>query len=120
MHLYRIGRKIERVTGLRKGMGSIPTPRTAIQRNLDTGVEINALQGLRDKISFCGQTKAIGTDGILENQGEAGRSILQILQGLGIGLRRIRVIDAADDGPCRTRRAPDNRRMIGGLGIKRG
>src|SRR5262249_50180717 len=82
--------------------------RTEVEVERNAGVEVNALERTRDRRFARWKTVAIGADLSGEDHGEAGRTVFEVVQRLGIGRGRIGMIDALHERPRRTRRAPGN------------
>jgi hypothetical protein len=80
--------------------------RPEVQVECNAGVEVNAFEHPRERPFARGKTVAVGADGAGESEEEAVRAVLEVVQRLGIGLRRIGVIDALHEGPRRSRRTP--------------
>ena len=66
----------------------------------------------RPPSSVGGETVAIGADRAGEDEREPGRAVFEIVQRLGIGRRRIGMVDALDDRPRRAGCAPRHRLRV--------
>ena len=81
-----------------------------IESNHDTGVEIDTLAQASQRFPGCiGNAKAAGTRSARKFKFQPGSAILEVMQRLRIGLRRIRMIDPLHDLPGCCGRAAGNR-----------
>ena len=104
----QIGGDAEHARSIGKGMCRVAPARAAIERDVDSGIEIDALQDFGEGFGSGGQAKAVGTDGLLENECQAGRAILEIVQRLLVCAHGIGIIDALQDRPRRCSGAGEN------------
>ena len=81
---------------------------TGVKIERDAGVEMNAVERARDCLLGRRQTVAVSADGAGEDNGEAVRTVFEVVQRLGIGRGCIGKIEALHDRPRRGRRARGN------------
>ena len=93
--------------------------RAEIEVDGDAGVELDAVEHARQRRRRRIQAIAIGVERAGEHQRQPGRAILQVLQRLRVGGRRIGMVDPLHQGPGRPRRAPGDRLGPGRARIKR-
>ena len=81
--------------------GGYPRLRTDLKLDTNAGVEIDAVENLRDGFSRWIQSVLMGAGGACEHQCQPCRAVLQIVQRLCVGRFRIRMIDPLHDLPGR-------------------
>ena len=86
--------------------------RAEIEIERDAGIEVNAVERARDRLIRRGEPVAVGADRAGEDQREPGRAVLEIVQRLRIGRRRIGMVDALHDRPRRAGCAPGDRAAL--------
>ena len=88
-------------------------------RSIASGGEIDAVERARERRRRRVEAKTVGAHRAGEHQHQAGGAVLQIVERLRIGGRRVGMIDALHDGPGRAGRAPAKRSRCGVARIKR-
>ena len=90
--------------------GGHPRLRADLKLDADAGVEIDAVENLRDRLRRRIEPETMGAIGAGEHQCQPGRAVLQIVQRLRVGRFRIGMIDPLHDLPGRSRGAAGDRR----------
>ena len=93
--------------------------RTDLKLDADAGVEIDAVENLRDRLRRRIQPKPVGAIGAGEHERQPRRAVLQIVQRLRVGRLRIGMIDPLHDLPGRSRSTAGDRRSTLGTAIDR-
>ena len=83
------------------------------------GGEIDAVERALKRRRRRIEAKTVGAHRAGEHQHQAGRAVLQIVERLRVGGRRVGMIDALHDGPGRAGRTPAKRGRCGVARIKR-
>ena len=86
--------------------------RAEIEIEPDAGIEVNACERARDRLISRGEPVAVGADRAGEDEGEAGRTVFEIVQGLGIRRRWVGMVHALDGRPRRAGCTPGYRQRI--------
>ena len=84
--------------------------RADLKLDADAGIEINAVENLRDRLCRRIEPKTVGAIGAGEHERQPCRAVLQIVQRLRVGRLRIGMIDPLHDLPGRGRGAAGDRR----------
>ena len=90
--------------------GGHPRLRADLKLDADAGVEIDAVEDLRDRLRRRIQPETVGAIGAGEHQRQPGRAVLQIVQRLRVGGLCVGMIDPLHDLPGRGRGAAGDRR----------
>ena len=96
-----------------------PRLRTDLQLDADAGIEIDAVENLRDGLRRRIQPKSMGAIGAGEHQRQPGRAIFEIVQRLRVGRFGVGMIDPLHDLPGRGRGAARDRGGAFGAAVDR-
>ncbi len=114
--LVAAGAMPRRLTSAASSCPRILGLRAEIEVERDAGVEMHAVERARDRRLGGVETVAVGADRAGEHEREPGRAVLEIVQRLRIGGRRIGMVDALHDRPGGARRAGGDRLRGGARG----
>ena len=118
-HVDRGGRKLLIFHQRDEMPDRIARRRAEVEVDGDAGVERDAVEHPRECRGRGVEAESVGADRAGEHQRQAARAVLEVLQRLAIGGRRIGMVDPLHQGPCRARRAAGDRQRVARARVKR-